>query len=265
MMEGMERESDIMPTHSPINELIKYVKAKGMDTMEEFSMGRRSGKKGSDQKVILTYLQKKSGHHVYFVTYNFAKNEILVPDDDSVMINEVACGVDEPVYLPMDGSNNSESFQYLLLIDKKARDAIIEKNRKVLEEVMNPHRKDSHEKIVSKIHDIITKEVLHGNIAMDDGELITDLIKSHYLRAWEDDLRWYVAEYERNKNINALITEIKIIRKRIGLDDKPTKESITTDDNITDADLVLVGAMFITGEKFDQNKVPLDMALRVQK
>ena len=46
IIRDMERESDIMPATSPINELSRYIKERGIDIMQEMSIGRRSGKRG---------------------------------------------------------------------------------------------------------------------------------------------------------------------------------------------------------------------------
>ncbi len=57
IIESLERESDMMPNTSPLNELRKFVKKRGIDSMSEFPMGRRAGKRGK-REIILSYKEK---------------------------------------------------------------------------------------------------------------------------------------------------------------------------------------------------------------
>ena len=259
-IEEMERESDVMPLTSPINELSKYVKEKGIDAMNEIPMGRRSGKKGEEQKAVLAYLQEEPERRVYFVIYNYKSDKAYVPDDDSDAIRTASCAKGESLHLPMDGEDNRESFELLLGIDQKARNAIKEKNDQVLEYVrdIKRGRKDRHEKNITRINQIIIEQIMNGNITKGAGEAVMRIVKSDYVKPWEDTIHSILAEYERNGDVKAAIAAIDTVGKRIGLDEKP---AIMPVEDAQDTSLKLVGAMFITGDKFDPElgKKGLDM------
>lgn len=250
IIEDMERESDIMPQTSPINELSRYIKEKGVDFMKEIPMGRRSGKKGEKSHAVLAYLQEQPERRVYFVMYDFKKDMVRVPDDDFDAIRAASCMVEEPTYLPMDSKDNHESFEMLLNIDQQSRKAIEEHNNQTVRYVNDLRRdgKKKHEKNVSRVKQIITNEILAGKITTDDGESVMDVIKSEYLRPWEDSIGDMLAEYERSRDVKSMIDGIIQTGKWIGLENKPKPEEITES---VPSRLKMVGAIFIMGEKFD--------------
>ena len=253
VMGDLEQESDVMPKTTPMNELVKYVKERGIDAMKEIPMGRRSGKRGDGQKAIIAYLQTKPERRVYFVVYDYKNDRAHVPDDDFDAIQAAACGADEPKYLPMDGADNRESFEHLLKIDGKARGAIREKNDKVLEYVkaIRSDKKKLYEKNVTAINQVVTEGVIHGGISREDGKSVMKIIKSANLKPWEDEIKDMLAEYRRSKDTGALVAGIKRKGEQIGFDETPKPTSPVEENQ--ELDLRLVGAMFITGERFDLN------------
>ena len=259
-IEELEHESDVMPSTSPINELSRYVKEKGMDAMGEIPMGRRSGKKDERQGAVLAYLQEKPERRVYFVMYDFKTDNAYVPDDDSDAIRMASCSEDELIHLPMDGEDNRESFEILLDIDTKARDAIKKKNDTVLEHVKNikKGKQDKHTKNVIRINEIVLDQIRNGFMTQDDGEAVVNIIKSDYVKPWADTLENLLASYERNGDLKVMITGINTIGTRIGLDEKPKIKPV---EDAQDVVLKLVGAMFVTGDRFnpDLGKKNLDL------
>lgn len=247
----MERESDAMPAVSPINELSKYVKEMGIEKMQEIPLGRRSGKKGESQRIILAYLQERPERRVYFVSHNFKTDSTIVPEQELVM-RELSCKPDTERHLPMDGNNNRESFELLLGIDKKAREAIKKKDDQILNyvEQMEGRKITAYKKIVAEISSIIMNNVVSGNLSEEEGRTADGIITSEYVRPWDDTLGDLYSDYERTKDIDGLIKGIKKINEYIGIRDKT--ESIKTKENEDKSKINLIGAMFITGDKFEE-------------
>ena len=251
IIEDMERESDIMPATSPINELARHIKEKGLDAMRDVPMGRRSGKGGEGQSAVLAYLQERPQRRVHFVTYDFKSGAARVPEDDFEAIRVASCSAGEPLHLPMDGPDNSESFRLLLQIDAKAREAIRMRNNQVLQYVRKSRRdrKKKHEKNITAIKSLITGEIMGGKMTADDGESVMEVIKSEYVRPWEDRLDDMLSEHSRSGDSASLVSGIKRLGSSIGIKEKKRSEETEEDD--ADPDLRLVGALFITGDKFD--------------
>ena len=120
VIQEMEQESDIMPALSPINELGRFIKEKGMETIQDIPLGRRSGKRGEGQWAVLAYLQERPERRVYFVWYDFKEDRARVHDDDSEAIRLASCARDTQMHLPMDGAGNQESFELLLKIGNRS-------------------------------------------------------------------------------------------------------------------------------------------------
>lgn len=247
----MERESDMMPLTTPINELFRHIKEKGMDAMREIPMGRRSGKKGATQKVVLAYVQERPEHRVHFVIYDYSSDKAVIPDDDTEAIEMAMCGDGEPLHLPMDGDDGRESFNQLLGIDRTARNAIREKNDRVLLSVEKARRgrRQKHEKNVRTINRIVLDGLRHGRITQQDAEAAMSVARSRNIRPWEDDIAGLLAEYEMGNDPAALVAAIKKKGRFLGYVEGQERES-----NVgvgPESDLKIVGAMFITGEAFD--------------
>ena len=258
LIKKMGQESDIMPPLSPINELSRFIKQKGIETMQNISIGRRSGKKGKEQKAVLAYLQEKPERRVYFTHYDFKTDEARVPDDDSEAIRLASCIQDTQIHLPMDGTDNQESFQLLLRIDQKARKAIKEKNDTVLSYVRELYntKRQKHDKNVDEATKIIMDNILQGEIIKDKGKKVIEIIKSEYIRSWSDDLNSLLLDYRRSKEISTLITGIEKLDKWIGLQEKSEPIKQREEQQRIEPNLKLIGAIFITPES--EHKSGLD-------
>ena len=250
-IEKIERESDMMPLMTPVNELVRHIKDRGIEAMKEFPMGRRSGKRGDSQKAVLAYLQEKPERRVYFVVYDYSTMRAVVPDDDSEAIGLAMCCAAESKHLPMDGADNRESFNQLLKIDEVARKTIRGKNssvRLLVKKAMSD-RKRRHDKNVQEINKIIIAGIRSGQITKDDGEAAMNIVRSHSIRPWEDDISSLLAEYKRSNDAPALAAAIRQKGLWLGVVEEREWERPAESDQ--ESDLRLVGAMFVTRESFD--------------
>ncbi len=255
LIQKMEKESDVMPALSPINELGRFIKEKGMETVQDIPIGRRSGKKGESQKTVLAYLQEKPEWRVYFVRYDFKTDKAAVPDDDSEVIRLASCMKDTFTHLPMDGEDNQKSFELLLKIDKKAREAIKKKNDTVSLDAKNSNstKRQKHDRNVDAVCKVVLDAILEGKIIKDEGKETINIIQSEYLRQWPDDLNSLLSEYQRSQDMTSLITGIKKLGGFIGIQEETTPVKAREEGQRQEPELKLVGAMFITPEKFDES------------
>ena len=250
-IDEIERESDMMPSTTPINELFRHIKERGIDAMKEIPMGRRSGKRGEGQKAILTYLQERPERRVYFVVYDYSTGRAAVPDDDTEAIELAMCGDREPLYLPMDGDDNRESFSQLLKIDGLARKAIREKNNSILLSVeRSKHgRKQKHERNVRTINKILVDGIRNGQVSREAAQAALKLARSRSIRPWEEDIGRLLAEHGTGSDPAALVDAITKKGRFLGyIEEKAPDENPEAK---PESELRLVGAMFIAGETFD--------------
>jgi len=259
-VQQMEQESDVMPALSPINELGRFIKEKGIEMVQDIPVGRRSGKNGVGQKAVLAYLQQRPERRVYFVQYDFKTDKAWVPDDDSEAIRLVSCTRDTPLHLPMDGAGSQESFELLLKIDPKARDAIRQNNDTVSSYVKALHSKkrQKHDKNVEEVYNIIMDAILDGSVVKDEGKEAIKITKSEYLRPWADDLGSLLSEYERGHDVAGLINGVKKMSQWIGIQEKTEPIRTAEEEQRTEPQLKLVGAIFIMPEEYDGSGRGLD-------
>ncbi len=258
LVKQLEQESDVMPSLSPINELGRFIKEKGIETVQDIPIGRRSGKTGQDKKMILAYLQEKPERRVYFVQYDFKTDTAWVSDDDSEAIRLVSCHKDTAIYLPMDTVGNQESFEMLLGIDPKARLAIKEKNDAVSTYVKDLQRNNrkKHDKNIEEISKLIFDAILEGKIIKDEGKKAINIVKSEYIQHWSGDLDSLLSEYRRDPDVVSLISGIKKMGAYIGIQQKTAPIKAKEQDARESLELKLIGAMFITPK--DEKKSELD-------
>ena len=108
-------------------------------------------------------------------------------------------------------------------------------------------RPDNHAKNVEDITEIMTEVVSCGQVSEEAAEQILQIIGSQDIRAWDDDIKNLVSGYREDGEIGALMDSIKNIGKRLGTEARPTR----SDTARADPSLRLIGAMFVTGSKFD--------------
>lgn len=238
----MERESDLMPDKSPINEISQYIKKVGITKMEGFSMGRRSGKAGDDNEVILSYIRESPKRRFYCVMYDYdTKRAEMVEDAEAIRL--ARCRENEPVYLPMDGSDNSMSFAHLLDADSVAREKIAEQSQKDYKLVRDMRsRPKKNQKTIQNVRDAIYEEAANGNITEEEAEAIDSILDSPNLLQWSDDLETFLHEYHKKEDIEPLMKYLKKMRDVMDIEaDTGDDETATEPGN-----LILVGALFIS-------------------
>lgn len=243
----IERELDLMPFKSHMNEISRYIRELGAAKVMEFPMGRRSGKVGEGRKIALAYVQKKSHGCVHSVVYDLDNKSAEVVDN-GVLIQLVMCNTDTPLYMPMDGNDYKESFDMLLKADHEARNVIIEKferSRSIVEPIRNQDRADTkYRNTVDEIKHILITEMSNGSIPRDAANDLLSILKSPSLIAWTSRVEQIIMEYSTKKDVNAFVSKMNGLGSIMR-----TKSDIAGSDmTVKPSDLKLVGAVFITEE-----------------
>ena len=244
---ALERESDLMPTLSPINEISRHIRRTGVMKMEEFPMGRRTGKAGEGRKAVLAYLRERPRRTFYSVVFDYAKGGAKVVDDMEA-IKLARCAEDEATYLPMDAGGDAESFRQLLEVDAAAREAITlrnsEDNRIAADLRARPKK---NEMTVEAVRSAIVRGMEGGGVTVEDLDEVDAVLDSADLRQWAPDLERLLAEYEAGGDAKRLVSVLKRLGRDIGAEGE-------REDAMAEGEpgrLALVGAAFITGGKDD--------------
>ena len=245
---ALERKSDLAPMRSSLSVINQYIRNTGMTQMEEFPMGRRTGKAGKEKKVVLFYLDKESDR-VYSVVYNYATTRAEVVDNTKA-INIVECIESEEVYLPMDSENGKESFKHLLKLDKVARDAIRIRNdedHQLAAELYSKQKKV--DKIIVKIRDVLIDEAVKCNISPQEIEKANSILNYDRLQPWSSNLEKIFDEYKSSVDVKGMIRQLKQLWKDIGSNNEIKNIHVKKD--VTK--FVLVGTVFIHPREITKN------------
>ena len=241
----LRRESDIMPHMTPLNMIQKYVHDEGVDNMEKVPMSRRSGKKGDKQKIILAFLDERTPRKVYFIDYNY-KTDTVKGIDQVQAMNDIKCQPSEELYMPMDINDHHESFKLLKRAYQMGLDHIIQHD----DQLVLPDKQTGIDKNVSELRKIVNHLVVDGVIDDERSNYLLEILKSDRVRVHKSSVKDMLNNYNQTKNANDLIKSIETLDKRLIPQDELEKKKLEP------TDLKLIGAMFITGDKYKQfNKV----------
>ena len=245
IIKQMERDSDLVPQNTPLNEITRRAKEIGIDELRAMPIGRRSGKEESDRKeCVLAYVRTKPERRVYFVVYDYERNEAYVPENEYDAVNKARCTPDEETYLPMDNGDHQRSFEELIRIDKKARKAIAYSDDMVRQYVKKS-KSTGFEKTRTTLKRMINEAYKSGRISSESGGRMDEIINRTELQPWDIELRDIAYRYEQDDDAEMLIKEIDRIGRQIGIKEEATE----TDAEIDYNEMKLVGAMFITPQK----------------
>ena len=118
------RMVDILPENDTMSILMRFIKEKGSEFLNEMAFGRRSGKKtDGPTSLIMVYKQSKY-NKIHVVTYDYAKNLCDDVDNYTKMFKDIQCGADEETVLPLSGE---AAICQINIIDRKARIAITDR------------------------------------------------------------------------------------------------------------------------------------------
>ena len=249
----MERDADLMPQNTPLNEIARRAKEIGIDELRAMPVGRRSGKAGSKRKCILAYAREKPERYVYFVVYGHEKDEAYVPENEYDAVNEARCFPDEPLHLPMDEGSNAESFRELLHIDKKARKAIASSDDQIRKYAANT-RNTVYEKTRREVKLILNDAFKTGKVDAERINRVSSIANRIELQAWETNLKDIVTRYGDDENMELFLKGIEDIGEQIGI----VEETAVSEGKVDYDGMKLVGAMFISPKDDNEEKTGLD-------
>lgn len=175
------------------------------------------------------------------MVYDCERDKAYVPENEYDAVNKARCFPDEEMYLPMDDGDRRKSFEDLIRIDKKARDAIIHSDDVVRQYARTPQN-TGFEKTRTRLISVITEAYRSGKIDSESAGRADAVINSAQLRPWGVELQDIVDGYERDGDADMLIKEIDLIGEQVGAGTEDTD----ADAEIDYDGMKLVGAMFIT-------------------
>ena len=249
----MEQNADLMPQNTPLNEIARRAKEIGIDELQAMQIGRRSGKAGSKKKCILAYVRKKPQRHVYFVVYDFERDEAHVPENEYDAVNEARCFPDEPLHLPIDEVDPVGSFRQLLHIDKKAREAIT-LDDDYIRKYATDSKNNLYKNMRTSIKRILNEAFKTGTVDAERIHHVNNIANHKELRAWTSSLKNIVTKHADGGDMELFLKDMESIGEQVGI----VEEAVMAEGEIDYKGMKLVGAMFITPKDGSEEKTDLD-------
>lgn len=244
VLERLQADSDMMPD-SPFLELQAHANNIGFEGMEEYPIGRRSGKVGSEKKVVLAY-REKVRERVHYVIYDYKTGKAETSDgDETKFIQAARCTPSTEIYLPKDSEGYYESFIELVRIDRLSRDSVIEKISRVGEHSrkLMQSKRTKNERIVTDMKTIIIKALRSGMITSERSDHLVKLFGSGHVNAWIHKFRDIKIDYDMDGNSLEAVKKMEERSESMRITNRSEDIQESVPDN--SRDLNLVGAIFI--------------------
>ncbi|MEM2941594.1 MAG: helicase-related protein [Thermoproteota archaeon] len=239
LMDELERGAELLPTQTPFQSILSYLKKAGAKSLEAIPLGKRSGKQSDINGVVMFYREKGNIEGMHIVLYNYNTSTFDHYNDVAWIFRKIQCGEDELLKLPI---TSYEGFRQFRNIDAKAREQI-------LKAVNAPFDIRGAQSIKPKNQRELANKILNayldGKISKEDALPIYKILNSENLVAWEDEFADYLDEYRRNQNIKALLMSLEQLfqKYRIEPRERGRPKALTPDD------LQIVCYMFLSQQQ----------------
>jgi superfamily II DNA/RNA helicase len=242
LMEDLERSMELLTMETPFQFILSYLKKMGKRTLESIPLGRRSGKESELNGLVIFYREKNNPEGMHLTFYNYSTGRLEHYNDITWLFRKIESTEDTQLVLPIKGY---EAFRQFNLIDKKARENI-------QTAVNAPLDAKQAQKIKPKRQSKLTQEILEaftsGKVTKEKALPIYSILEQENLVAWESDFADYLDEYDRNKDINILLSSLEQLFQKYRIDLREKRKPKTLEPE----DLEVVAYMFLSRPDFKE-------------
>lgn len=240
LMDDLERSMELLPTETPFQFILAYLKKIGAKNLEAIPLGRRSGKRSDLNGLVVFYREKSNPEGIHMTYYDFKTGRFEHYNDITWLFRKIESDEEEPLILPITGY---EGFRQFALIDAKAR-------QEILTAVNAPLDARLAQKIKPKNQRELTQEILNayntGKVAKEKALPIYEILNKENLVAWEDEFSESLDEYRRTQNIDLLLTSLEQLFQKYRIDQREKRKPKA----IQPEDLEVVCYTFLSREDF---------------
>jgi superfamily II DNA or RNA helicase len=203
LMEDLERGAELLPTQTPFQFILSYLKKAGARGLESIPLGRRSGKLSDINALVIFYREKENPDGIHLLAYDYKSSSIAHYNDVAWIFRNIECEESESLKLPVTGY---EGFRQFKLVDAKARDEI-------LKAVNAPFDFKGAQRIKPKnqreLAGLILEAYNQGKVSKDLALPIYRVLNQENLVAWEEEFAGYLDEFRRHQNIEAVLSDLE--------------------------------------------------------
>lgn len=239
LIDDLEKGAELLPSTTPYQEILRYLKKIGQTELRGISYGKRSGKQSANNGLVLCYKEKKKSETLHFVHFDYKHKNFDHINDISWIFKNIRCSEETQLNIPISGF---EVFRHIHLIDKKAREEILVTLNAPYEIRRTKRIKPKYQ---NELLNIIFEAFQHGKASNSDvSPLYNVLNKSNYY-AWEKEFKELYETYQKDQNIKSLLMSLSLLIKQYKIEQR----ELTKIDRKYPEDLFLVGCMFLVSSK----------------
>ena len=241
LIEDLERSAELLPSVTPFQFILSYLKKVGQQKLEGIPVGKRSGKKSDVNGLVVFYRERKNLEGMHLLFYDYDRGRIDHVNDVSWIFRQIDCEEQEPLKIPVTGY---DVFMQFRIIDEEAR-------KRIMTEINAPVDAREGLKVKPKnqreILEILLTLYREGKLPKDKTLPIYDLLLKQSLVAWEEDFGEFLQEYRQTKNANSLLASVDSLIARYRIEPRGPSGLRKLEKN----DLQIIGYIFLskpTGE-----------------
>ena len=212
LLDDLERSAELLPSETPFQNVLAYLKKVGSKTLESIPLGRRSGKRSEVNGLVIFYRERDNPEGIHIVYFDFRKVKFDHYNDITWLFRKIESYEDEQVILPIKGF---EAFRKFKIIDTKARQEILTAVNAPIDARLAQRIKPRHQREITQI---ILESFNTGKVTKEKALPIYRILNQENLVAWEDDFSDYLDEYRRYQNIDVLITSLEQLFQKYRID-----------------------------------------------
>ena len=238
LLDEMERSSELLPSSTPFQFILGYLKQVGEQKLEGIKLGRRSGKISDVNGLVLFYREKNNPEGLHLLFHNYENGKLERTNDIAWIFQKIMCGESEKLHIPLSGL---DAFGHFQSIDGKSRALIVR-------DINTPLEASEGQKVKPKNQRALSDKLF---VLFNDGQLPKDrtlpvyqTLLKHNLGAWDDDFAAMLEDYEHSKNAEALLASVDTLFGKYKIE---TRETVARRE-LSPEDLEVIGYIFLSEE-----------------
>jgi superfamily II DNA or RNA helicase len=243
LLDDMERSMELLPSVTPYQEILRYLKKIGQTELKGVPFGKRSGKSSVNNGLVLCYTEKGKRESLHFIHFDYKIKKFDHINDVSWIFKKLRCDEDTQLNMPLNGF---DVFRQIHLIDNKAREEILLTLNAPFELRRTRGIKLRYQnELLSTIFDAYK----NGKIPSSDVLPIYNTLKRSNYYAWEKEFKEIYEIYQKDQNIQYLLISISVLLKRYKIEQRELIKMKKKNKE----DLLLIGCMFLVNSIEDWN------------
>ena len=236
LLDEMERSSELLPSSTPLQFILAYLKQVGEQKLEAIKLGRRSGKASDVSGMVLFYREKRNPEGLHLLFYNYETGKLERVNDIAWIFQKIRCGENEKLHIPLSGL---EAFEHFHAVDGNARSLIVR-------DINSPVEASEGQKMKPKNQRALAEKLFQlyndGQLPRDKTLPVYEILQRHNLAAWEEDFAAMMEDYEQSKNADALLMSVDTLFNRYRIENRETASR----KELSMEDLEIIGYIFLS-------------------